>query len=128
MAKTDKQKIGDWGEAQASIFLQQKGYEITDRNYRVKNGEIDIVAWQNKPYYGRTLCFIEVKTRSDWDGSAERATKDKKLPQLFSASRHYCLTKNINIDKTPIQFEQVSVQMMREFELGEIKHFVIIVE
>ena len=73
MTRTERQKIGDWGEEQASLFLSRHGYEITDRNYCIhtrgqKVGEVDIVAWCNKHHFGRTLCFVEVKTRSYGEG------------------------------------------------------------
>jgi len=126
MIKTAKRKTGDWGEEEAVIFLEKKGYEIVERNYQVKSGEIDIVAWHNKPYYGRTLCFVEVKTRKQNDGSAERATKEKKMPPLFSAARYYCVERGINMDKVPMQFEQVSVYT--EGNKPEFQHYVIIVE
>ena len=74
MSQTKKQEIGAWGEDIAVRMLSEKGYEIVDRNFEIREGEIDIIAWHEKPYFGRTLCFIEVKTRGGEQGSAERAT------------------------------------------------------
>lgn len=55
-----KREFGDIGEQKAENFLLKNGYEIIDRNYRVKNlGEIDIIAEKNNK-----LIFFEVKTRS----------------------------------------------------------------
>lgn len=108
--KTKKQQTGAWGEEQAASFLLQKGYEVTDRNFSIpKKGEIDIIAWHEKPYHGRTLCFVEVKTREKNDGSAERAVGKKKMTALKFVAWQYCLKHGINIDHTPIQFEQVSI-------------------
>ena len=121
MSKTEKQKIGAGGEGMASLFLIEKGYNIVSRNYRAKGGELDIVAWHNKNHNEKTLCFIEVKTRNKNDGSAERATDDKKLRRLFHAARKYCLENNINTEKTFIQFEQVSVYT----DTNECAHYVI---
>jgi len=110
MTKTSKQKTGDWGEQCAASFLLQKDYKIVARNFSVhKKGEIDIIAWHNKQYFGKTLCFIEVKTRKQNDGSAERSVGVKKIQSLFSAAYEYCMQCGIDIDHTPIQFEQVSV-------------------
>lgn len=126
MVKTAKRSFGDWGEEEASLFLIENNYDIVSRNYNARGGELDIVAWHTKPHHGNTLCFIEVKTRKTDDGSAERATDIKKLQNLFTAAKKYCVENKINIDRTPIQFEQVSVYK----ENNEVKcaHFVIPVD
>lgn len=49
--------IGCEGEAKACAFLQQQGYIIIEQNWRVKGGEIDIIALD-----GDTIVFAEVKT------------------------------------------------------------------
>lgn len=108
-SKTQKQLFGAWGEEQAARFLSTKGYDIVDRNFRAKGGEIDIIAWHTKERWGKTLCFVEVKTRRDGYGTAERATGYAKQQHLLHAARQYCVTRNISLDSTPIQFEQVSV-------------------
>ena len=55
-----KKQIGNYGEATAAEYLVQKGLQIIKRNYRIRNGEIDIIA---KAPDGRII-FAEVKTRS----------------------------------------------------------------
>ena len=96
------------GEDQAVIFLQDKGYSVIERNFRVKKCEIDIIAWHEKRGE-KTLCFVEVKTREGEIGSAERATGWQKQRHIFHAAQEFCLAKNIKTEETPIQFEQVSV-------------------
>ena len=126
MVKTAKRIVGDWGEEQAALFLYRAGYEIIDRNYLTKGGEIDIIAWHTKSHFGRTLCFVEVKTRTELvDGSAERATDWKKLQHIVRAARHYCLTNNISLDRTPMQFEQVSIYAETVGATPQIYHYVI---
>jgi putative endonuclease len=106
--KTVKQEIGAWGEEKAVEFLVQKGYEILERNYKLKKSELDIIAWREIKGE-KTLCFVEVKTRAFDDGSAERATGHEKLAFLFRGAKEYCLSKNISLTGVPMQFEQVSV-------------------
>ncbi len=53
-------KLGILGEQVAADYLQKKGYRIIDRNYRCRNGEIDLVAEQSE-----YLVFVEVKSRYD---------------------------------------------------------------
>ena len=55
--KTQKQKIGNFGEEEAVQYLVKKGYKIIERNHRQKWGEIDIVAIS--PEW--VLTFVEVK-------------------------------------------------------------------
>lgn len=124
MAKTQKQKLGARGEALAALFLVDLGYEIVKKNFAIRQGEIDIVAWHEKAYFGKTLCFIEVKTRSYGLGSAERATGRGKLRRVQKAAKAYCIDKHIDMDNTPIQFEQVSVYIKKEDEVT-YKHDVI---
>lgn len=105
----NKRKLGSKGEQIAVDFLLHKGYEIIERNFSKRTGEIDIIAWHNKTYFGRTLCFIEVKYRSSDDGSAERSVGKKKQANMAHSARGYCLEYGIDIECTPMQFEQISI-------------------
>ena len=125
MSQTKKQLTGAWGEERAVAFLAKLGYTIIKRNYLVRGGEVDIIAWHDKPHFGRTLCFVEVKTREHDDGSAERATGKDKLAHLFRAGTFYCLENKIDQNKTPIQFEQVSVYGAPTDLAPAVKHFII---
>jgi putative endonuclease len=53
-----RRAIGALGEAHAGAHLKRLGYEIVERNFRTRAGEIDIVAAND-----RSLVFCEVKTR-----------------------------------------------------------------
>jgi len=59
--RKSKNKItGAFGENIIAQFLIQRGYEILERNWRIREGEIDIVALSPAGIF----TFIEVKTRS----------------------------------------------------------------
>ena len=79
-----RQALGAQGEAMAARWYEARGYEVIDRNWRCRNGEIDLVLRQ-----GRTTVFCEVKTRTtDAYGSPAEAvtrTKQLRLRQLASA-------------------------------------------
>ena len=53
---------GAAGEVLAARFLRDKGYEITDANFRCRFGEIDLIV-KNKAF----LVFVEVKLRKSAD-------------------------------------------------------------
>lgn len=118
--QTDKQKTGDWGEAIAVSFLLEKNYEIVLRNFRIREGEIDIIAWRDIAPFGKTLCFIEVKTRKTNDGSAERAVGMSKIIKMKKTAQIYCMKHRIDRGNTPIQFEQVSV-----YGRDDVRHYEI---
>jgi putative endonuclease len=53
------QQIGADGETLVTSYLQSKGVTVIARNWRIKSGEIDLVARE-----GDTLLFVEVKSRT----------------------------------------------------------------
>lgn len=53
-----RQALGAWGERTAEAYLRVTGITVIDRNWRRREGEIDLVAVD-----GETLVFCEVKTR-----------------------------------------------------------------
>jgi putative endonuclease len=57
--KVNNKQIGAWGEQIAVNYLKNKGFQVLDRNYLKKWGEIDIVARRTGSVH-----FIEVKTVS----------------------------------------------------------------
>ena len=57
-SKLSLKELGEIGESRACDFLTNRGIQILERNWRIKSGEIDIVAQQDS-----VIVFIEVKTR-----------------------------------------------------------------
>jgi putative endonuclease len=55
-----KIQLGKSGEKLIAEYLQKKGYLIIDRNWRIKGGEIDLIASSPEGQ----IVFVEVKTRS----------------------------------------------------------------
>ena len=71
----DRKFVGDAGEDFAAKVLTAKGYQILERNYRCRTGEIDIIAERCDE-----LIFIEVKTRltTHFGTPAESVTREKQ--------------------------------------------------
>ena len=70
-----RQALGARGEAQAARWYTDNGYEVMARNWRCRDGEIDLIVRRQ-----RTIVFCEVKTRtSDAFGlPAEAVTRAKR--------------------------------------------------
>lgn len=96
-------KFGDWGEEQAARYVAKMGYEIVERNFRCKAGEIDIIARD-----GRVLCFVEVKARSSltFGRPSEAITKIKRL-HLLRTAQFYLLLHNITESETRIDVIEI---------------------
>ena len=78
---------GAWGEELAAQFLMRKGYKILARNFRIRQGELDIVASK-----GKYLAFVEVKTRkNDRFGAACEFITPAKQRRLILAAEYWCM-------------------------------------
>lgn len=80
MRKTD---FGYYAEGFVCSSLEKDGYEIIRRNYRVRGGEIDIIAV--KDIY---ICFVEVKYRTD-GSSFETAIDRKKQRRIVKSAEEF---------------------------------------
>lgn len=86
------QKIGRWGEDAAAQYLQERGYEIVEKNARTPHGEIDLVARLD----GLTV-FVEVKARTSRRfGLPEEAVTPRKQARMFSAGEYYAAEHEID--------------------------------
>lgn len=58
--RADRAAVGAGGEARAARWYEENGYEVLERNWRRREGEVDLIVRR-----GRTVVFCEVKTRTD---------------------------------------------------------------
>ena len=77
--------IGASAESRACALIARAGCVVVERNFRCKSGELDIVARD-----GDTLCFIEVRSRSDGEhGHAADTVGRRKQLQVARVAQHY---------------------------------------
>jgi putative endonuclease len=84
----NKYKAGMDGQKEAENYLFKKGYQIITKNYRIKSGEIDLVAKneQTENY----IIFIEVKfRRSLRHGYPREAVGVAKQRKIIRTALHY---------------------------------------
>jgi putative endonuclease len=115
MAK-EELNLGKNGEDLAVGFIKGKGYKIIARRYKVKFGEIDIVALDKD-----TLCFIEVKSRrSSRFGLAKEAVSSLKQRRISKVALNFL--KENSLLKEKARFDVVSVDFSSApFKINLIK-------
>ena len=95
--------LGKEGEDQAAKFLVKKGYRILERNYRTRNGEIDLIT-----LHEGAVVFVEVKTRtSDAYGAPELAVNVRKQGRMIKAALGYIKYKKLH--QVPCRFDVVAI-------------------
>ena len=108
----NKRYIGTIGEYISCEYLKDHDYDIVDRNFYCREGEIDIVAI-DKNRRPEEYCFIEVKLRSSdkygWPASAITEIKKK---HLLNASKYYIYKKRV-INKI-IRYDVIEVYKKQE--------------
>lgn len=83
-----KQLLGKFAENRAESMLSAAGLCILHRNYRCRQGEIDLIAQD-----GDTLVFVEVRSRSRRDyGSAAESITSAKQRRIIAAAKHFLAT------------------------------------
>jgi putative endonuclease len=101
--------LGKSGEDLAARELEGRGYAIIARRYRLRRGEIDIIARD-----GQTLVFVEVKTRAGHDfGAAAEAVTAVKRQRMARLALEYMMRQRLA--PCPCRFDVVSIH----FDSGE---------
>ena len=86
--------LGTLGEDLAVHYLQGKGYQILERNYRFDRAEIDIIAKKTN-----TLISVEVKTRSSLAfGNPQDFLKPKQMQRLIKAMNDYVIRNDFDVE------------------------------
>jgi putative endonuclease len=109
-------ELGRWGEDLAAAFLEEKGYELIERDWKSGHHDLDIVAKD-----GSTLVIVEVKTRRNrLYGNPEESIDYRKRRSLLSAINHY--TKSHRIYSN-VRFDIISI-VGNIGEKSEIDHII----
>ena len=101
-----KQIEGKEGERKATEYLEKKGYKVICKNFRCLQGEIDIIAKDDK-----SIIFVEVKTRTSFKyGEAKEAVNEIKQKHIYKAAEYY-LYKN-KLDEAYVRIDVIEVYIM----------------
>lgn len=95
--------LGRRGEDAAARFLDKRGYDIVDRNWKCFAGEADIIARD-----GDTLVFVEVKTRRNCEkGFPAEAVNREKRERYEKIALAYL--QDYEISDVLVRFDVVSI-------------------
>ena len=99
---------GNYGEDLACEYLKQHGYQILERNYRIRGGEIDIVAKD-----GDYLTFVEVKMRNSYEyGPPSESMTKWKIKYLLKTAQFY--VQKIKWGNGPYRLDFVSIDFAED--------------
>jgi putative endonuclease len=104
----ERKRLGERGEDAAAAYLERAGLTVVERNWRCPDGEVDIIALDEK-----TLVLCEVKTRKTVrKGSAEAAVTPAK-------QRKYARLAAVYVSKSGLHDVQIRFDVITIFVLAE---------
>ncbi len=109
-------KIGKKGESEAVKYLKNNGYEIIDRNFQKRYGEIDIVAQKNKE-----LVFVEVRSKTGFEfGLPEETVGKEKKRRLMKNVKYYLKYNDFGL---PYRIDVIGIVFNKNKEVERLKHY-----
>lgn len=119
MAADRRRAVGQRGEQLAAEHLERLGYEILERNFRTRWGELDIVARDRG-----TLVFCEVKARWDLGGgrSPFESVHPAKRAQVRRMARCWLARPGGRPFVPQIRFDAIGVRFDASGRLASLEH------
>jgi putative endonuclease len=103
-----RRALGADGEAAVARWYERAGYEVLDRNWRVREGELDLVLRRD-----RTVVFCEVKTRRGTGyGLPAEAVTFAKQRRLRGLALRWLDTRGVRAKE--LRFDVASVLVSRD--------------
>ena len=114
-ARLSNRQLGAWGEDRATQYLEARGYRVFQRNWRCREGELDIIAYSP----GRkALVGVEVKTRrSGGQVAAFEAISARKLARLRRLLCQWIVDTGRHAENLAIDLIAISLSKEGHYEL-----------
>lgn len=114
-----RSELGRLGEQLATEHLIRRGFQIVERNYRTRWGELDIVAFD-----GQTLAFCEVKTRrAPADGASPlEAVRPLKRSRVRRMAGSWLVERTERPSAQQLRFDAIGVTLDRAGHLVSLEH------
>ena len=119
MSTDPRLRLGALGEQLAAEHLIRRGFQIVERNYRTRWGELDIVA-----YDGRTLAFCEVKTRRLRTPGRDplESVHVRKRSQVRKMAGRWLIERTDRPYAANLRFDAIGVTFDRDGRLVRLEH------
>ena len=120
MKNMHNKEIGNNGEDIACEYLEKNGYEIIERNFECKIGEIDIIVKDKNE-----IVFIEVKTRKIFEyGDPAEAIDSYKKRHIYRTAEYYLLINNM-LDAF-VRIDVIEIYLFKKtYKINHIKKAII---
>ena len=116
MNSINKKELGNIGEEIICQYLKKIGYQIVERNFTCRQGEIDIIAKDKKEYV-----FMEVKTRSSLCyGRPIEAVNSYKQKHIYKSTKYYMHVNSM--ENVFIRFDVIEVLALDTVMIRHIKN------
>lgn len=116
--ETYRQRVGQQGEEIAANYLQQQGYQILNRNYHSRFGEVDLVAEKDD-----VVVFVEVKARTSVSfGLPEESVTAEKLAKIYDTALLWLQEHPEKSDDWRV--DVIAIQMDKGLQPKDIQHFI----
>ncbi|MGH8209387.1 MAG: YraN family protein [Steroidobacteraceae bacterium] len=102
--RTYRQRVGQAAEDIAAAFLQTKGLEVLERNFRRRLGELDVVARDRD-----TLVIAEVRTRATGLYGGAAASVDRRKQQRLIRAACQLLQQRKDLAHLRVRFDVIAV-------------------
>ena len=115
-----RHETGKIGEKIAEKYLEENNYKIIKQNFRCKQGEIDIIATDNKNK-DNNIVFIEVKTRTNFGfGTPAEAVNKTKMQHIMKTAKYFLHSNNIK--DANIRFDAIEILLSNnKYKINHIK-------
>jgi putative endonuclease len=117
MSTDPRHLLGHDGERYAADHLQRLGFDVLERNYRTRWGELDLIGFD-----GAVLVFCEVKTRRTGGGAPFDALHERKRAQVRRMAAVWLIERRDRPHAPDLRFDAIGVTIDPQGRLAGIEH------
>jgi putative endonuclease len=117
MPRLLRQRIGRAAELLALEHLERKGFELVERNYRTRWGELDLIVADE-----RTLVFCEVKARRAGSGAPWDALGFAKQDRVRRMASRWLSEREDRPRRDDLRFDAIGITIDARGRLVRLDH------
>jgi len=111
-------RVGRLGEHEAVRTLKRKGYTVLERNFAVRQGEVDVIVFRDG-----TVAFVEVRTQTAPARIDPAATiTRRKQRRVIKAARQYSTLRDLGRENVILRFDVVLVLLDDDGRPVNVEH------